>query len=283
MTHHVASHLEGTDPAAPSFERYGGTAAENYERYFVPAIAAPLAVDLIELARLDVGERVLDMACGTGVVARLAADRVGPGSVTGVDVNPGMLAVARSRTAAGAGIEWRQADAQATRLSDCAYDAVLCQLGLQFFADRTAALREMLRVLTPGGRLVANLPGPTPPIFGALEEALSAHVSPATAGFVSAVFSLHDPSALMRLFVGAGFSDTSVAVSTKSLHLPFPSEFLWQYVSSTPLITAVAGLDARDRASLERDVVARWDRFTDDRGLILELEMITATAHKEEM
>ena len=223
------------------------------------------------------------MACGTGVVARLAADRVGPGSVTGVDVNPGMLAVARSRTAAGAAIEWRQADAQATPLSDNSYDTVLCQLGLQFFADRTAALRELLRVLTPGGRLVANLPGPTPPIFGALEEALSAHVSPATAGFVSAVFSLHDPNELMRLFVGAGFSDTSVAVSTKSLHLPFPSEFLWQYVSSTPLITAVAGLDARDRASLERDVVARWDPFTDDRGLILELEIITATAHKGEM
>ena len=76
---------------------YGGTAPENYQRYFVPSIAAPLAEDLVRIAALRPGERVLDVACGTGVVTRLAGERVGEqGAVAGLDVNPGMLAVARS-------------------------------------------------------------------------------------------------------------------------------------------------------------------------------------------
>ena len=79
------------------YEAYGGSAPENYERYFIPAIGAPLATDLIDTAALRPSERVLDVACGTGVVARLAAERVGAtGTVAGIDINPGMLAVALS-------------------------------------------------------------------------------------------------------------------------------------------------------------------------------------------
>ncbi len=215
---------------------------------------------------------MLDVACGTGIVARLAAERVGPGCVTGVDVNPGMLAVARSVAAA---IEWRQADGQATALPDAAYDVALCQLGLQFCADRPAALRELRRVLRPGGRLVVNVPGAAPPVFRTLEEALRAHVSAEAAGFVSVVFSLNDPDELRKLIGDAGFSDVAVDVRTRSLRLAPPLEFLRQYLSSTPLAAAVAD---HQRAALEREVAGRWDAFTDGGGLRLELEVITATA-----
>jgi predicted RNA methylase len=86
-------------------QSYGGSAPENYERYFVPAIGAPLANDLIGIAALRPGERVLDVACGTGVVARLASQAVGSaGTVAGLDINPGMLAVARSTTQSGMAI-----------------------------------------------------------------------------------------------------------------------------------------------------------------------------------
>ena len=99
-----------TSAAAVSFKQYGGNAAENYERYFVPTIGIAFATALLDAAALHPGERVLDVACGTGVVTRLAAERVGPnGAVAGLDLNPGMLAVARSVPSSGAAIEWHEA------------------------------------------------------------------------------------------------------------------------------------------------------------------------------
>ena len=135
-----------------------GSAAETYERALVPAVFAAWAPLVVELADPRPGERVLDVACGTGVVTRLVAQRAGrTGSVVGLDLNPGMLAVAASSTAneppTSAPITWQEASATKMPLPDAAFDIVYCQLGLQFFPDRPAALREMYRVLVPGGRL----------------------------------------------------------------------------------------------------------------------------------
>ena len=132
-----------------------GSGPEAYERHLVPAIFAPWATVLLELARLQPGERVLDAACGTGVVARAATSRVGAaGTVTGVDLNPGMLDVARAVSGeAGQAIAWREGDLAALPFADGAFDVVLCQQGLQFFPDCLAALQEMRRVLVPGGQL----------------------------------------------------------------------------------------------------------------------------------
>jgi len=271
----------GIAPGAPTIERPGGNPAENYERYFVPAIGAPLAADLIEAAALDAGERVLDVACGTGIAARLAAKRVGrTGSVLGLDVNPGMLDVARTVAGSGEAIAWREADVHAIPLPAGSYDAALCGLGLQFFVDKPAALREVRRVLAPGGRLAANVPGHMPRIFTILGEGLRDHVTPEATRFVSTVFSLHDTTEVRKLLEGAGFEDTSVGVGTKSLRLGPPSEFLWQYVSSTPLVDAIAALDERTLAALQRDVVGRWEQCTDGGPLTLELEVVTATARR---
>jgi ubiquinone/menaquinone biosynthesis C-methylase UbiE len=264
-----------------SFETYGGSAPENYERYFVPAIGAPLATDLIDIAALRAGERVLDVACGTGIVTRLAAVKVGAsGTVAGLDINPGMLAVARSATPPGMTIEWHEANAQALPLPDGAFDVVLCQMGLQFFADKLAALGEMRRVLAPSGRLVINVPGPTPRVFGILAEALARHVKPELAAFVQAVFSLHDPRELQVLLRGAGFREVAIRSDTRTLRLPAPAAFLWQYVHSTPLAAAVAQADDQTRAALERDVVAQWDAFAEDgaAALMLQLDVVVATA-----
>jgi SAM-dependent methyltransferase len=266
--------------ATPSFQSYAGPAPENYERYFVPAIGLPLATKLVEEARLSPGEGVLDVACGTGVVARLAAERVGAaGHVTGLDVNPGMLAVARS-ISSPAVIEWHEAAAEDTRLAAAAYDAALCQMGLQFFADRGAALAELHRLLVPGGRLVANVPGPTPPVFQILRRGVGDHVSPEIAKFISVVFSLDDARELEELVAGSGFSEVSVRRAERVLRLPPPEEFLWQYVWSTPLAEALGRLGEQEREALTSDVLAGWDRFTDDEALTLELEVLTVTAKR---
>jgi SAM-dependent methyltransferase len=266
-----------------SFKHFGGSAPENYERFFVPVIAAPLATDLIDIAALRLGERVLDVACGTGIVARLAAERVGAtGTVTGIDLNPGMLAVARSVTPPGMVIEWHQSSAEAIPLPDEAFDVVLCQLGLQFVPDKLAALREMERVLAPGGRLVINVVGPKPRVFAILAEALAHYIKPEISAFVDLVFSLHDTGELQHLILisGAGFREVAIQSDTRTLRLPAPEEFLWQYVQSTPLANAVAQVDDESRAALERDVVAKWQAFVEDGALTLQLGVVVATARK---
>jgi ubiquinone/menaquinone biosynthesis C-methylase UbiE len=264
-----------------SFERYGGNAAENYDRYFVPAIGAPLASELVELAALRPGERVLDVACGTGIVAKLAAGRVGSsGSVVGIDINPAMLAVAGAADPDAPSVEWVEASADALPLADGSFDVALCQMGFQFFPDRPTALREIGRVLAVGGRLLINVPGPTPPIFAILEEALARHLGPETAAFVRAVFSLHDEAEVRDLISSAGFEGVKARSAVKALRLPAAKDFLWQYVHSTPLAVAASQLDDAGRTALEDEVVAEWQPFAENGSVILDLGVTVATARK---
>jgi hypothetical protein len=138
----------------------------------------------------------------------------------------------------------------------------------------------MRRVLARGGRLILNVPGPTPRLFAAMAEALARHIGAEAAGFVNHVFSLHDTAELQNLINGAGFRDASAQSDTKSLRLPAPEEFLWQYVHSTPLAGAVARVDDESRAALERDVVAKWQEFVKDRALMLQVRILVVTARK---
>jgi ubiquinone/menaquinone biosynthesis C-methylase UbiE len=270
-----------TSTAAVSFQQYGGNAAENYERYFVPTIGMAWATALLDAAELHAGDRVLDVACGTGVVTRLAAERVGPdGAVAGLDINPAMLAVARSVPSAGAAIEWHETSAESLPLADRGFDVVLSSLGLQFVPDKASALREMQRVLATDGQLAIATVGPTPPLFAILEQALARHVKPEAAGFMRAVFSLHEPQELEKLTSDAGFRHVEVRPKALSVTLPQPAEFLWQYVHSTPLAAAVAEIDDAGRAALERDVLAAWQSFVEDGALILEANAVLTTAGK---
>lgn len=264
---------------AVSFKQYGGNAAENYERYFVPTIGIPFAAALLDAAGLRSGERVLDIACGTGVVTRLAAEQAGAdGAVAGLDINPAMLAVARSVPSPGAPIEFHEANAESLPLADGSFDVVISSLGLQFVADQASALREMRRVLAPDGRFAIATVGPTPPLFAILEQALARHVKPEVAVFVRLVFSLYEPHDLEELASGAGFRDVEVRSKTLTLALPGPAEFLWQYVHSTPLAVAVAELDDAERAALERDVVAGWRSFEKDGTLSDDANVVLTTA-----
>ncbi len=263
-----------------SGKSYEGNPPANYQRYFVPAIGAPMAANLIQAAALRPGERVLDVACGTGVVTRIASQQVGDsGTVTGLDINPGMLAVARATTP-DSPINWHEESAESMSLADASFDVVLCQMGLQFVPDKHAALREMRRVLAPGGRLILNLPGPTPRPFTILAASLARHVGPEAAGFVNQVFSLHDTTEIQNLIADAGFHDVSVRADTASLRLPPPAEFLWQYAYSTPLANALAQADDERRGALESEVVAKWQEFVADGALMLETRVATATARK---
>jgi ubiquinone/menaquinone biosynthesis C-methylase UbiE len=248
-------------------KNYGGTAPENYERFFVPAIGAPLANDLIADANLRPGERVLDVACGTGIIARLAAERVGKeGAVAGLDVNAGLLGVARAASAhITPAIKWYETSAESIPLPEDTFDVVLCQLGLMFIPDKAGALREMHRVLAPGGRALVSVPTPTA-FFKVFEEALARHL-PAGAMFVSAVFSLNDSVQIEQLFHDADFQEVVVRRYTHTLRLPSPREFMWQYIQATPLVSLVAEASDDLLGALERDVVRGWQAWVDGDGL----------------
>ena len=263
-----------------SYRHYSGTAAENYERYFVPVIATPVAHDLLSAAALQSGESVLDVACGTGVIARLASERVGPGGkVVGIDVAPDMIEVARTTTApSGLAIEWREGDAASLPFPDGSFDIVLCQMSLMLFPDQATALAEMRRVLTAGGRVALNTPGAINRPMEILAGALARHVNPDLAGFVHSIFSMSDPAAHQQLLREAGFRSVEANVAITTLHLPPPKDFLWQYINLTPLGAFVSQAPEEAQAALEADVVDEWEAFLDERSAAaVDQPMVVAT------
>jgi ubiquinone/menaquinone biosynthesis C-methylase UbiE len=136
--------------------------AAIYDRSFVPALFARWGPVVAEAARIRRGDRVLDVACGTGALTLAAAERAGPsGAVTGLDPNPAMLAVARAKPGA---IDWREGAAEALPFEDATFDAVVSQFGLMFFDHPPRAFAEMARILVPGGRLAVA-------VFDAIETA----------------------------------------------------------------------------------------------------------------
>jgi len=237
--------------------------AQVYEQYFVPAMFVPWATILLRHAALEPGERVLDVACGTGVVARHAAPQVaGTGKVVGLDMNPAMLGVARALAPPqGARIEWQEGNAQALPFSDGSFEAVLCQHGLQFFPDRSQAAREMRRVLAPGGRAVAIvLQGlDRHPVFQALMESVSRQFGlPLPA--LATPFALSDADALRALFSGAGFGGVDIRPETTEVRFTEPQRFVpLAATSSAAAIPAFAQLEGSARSALFDKVRAEVD------------------------
>jgi SAM-dependent methyltransferase len=185
-------------------------AAVAYEKDFVPAIFAQWPPVLAGVAGIRSGDRVLDVACGTGILAREALNRVGPsGRVTGLDLNDGMLAVARRLRPE---IDWRQGDAAKLPFEDSAFDVVVSQFALMFLPDRIAALREMWRVLAPRGRLAVAVCAPMAHAKGysLLAGILRREAGDGAAAMVEGYFALGDEAALQRLCKAAGIAGASV-------------------------------------------------------------------------
>jgi ubiquinone/menaquinone biosynthesis C-methylase UbiE len=264
-----------------------GNAAETYERALVPAVFAAWAPLVIALADPKPGERVLDVACGTGVVARLAAERVGhTGNVVGLDLNPGMLAVAASvasnQPSTSASITWREASATRMPLPDATFDIVYCQLGLQFLPDRPASLREMYRVIVPGGRVglmvwrgIEQSPG-----FAVLAAALGRHVGPEAAAIMRAPFGLAEAEELRRLIAAAGFDDITIRPVPGTVRFPSVERFVQDYAAGSPLAAHVGKVSDEARVALIREVGAELKSYVAGGTLAFPIEAHLARAKK---
>lgn len=262
-----------------------GSSAEAYERYAVPAWSRPLAEQLVELAAPGRGERVLDVACGTGIVARLAAQHVGErGVVCGLDLNEGMLAVARAASAeVSPSIQWRQGDAAAMPLPEGAFDLVVCQQGLQFFPEREAALREMHRVLAPGGRLALSVLRPITYNRGwgvTLADALERHAGPEAGAMMRSPFPEGDAAELRELLISAGFHDVGVRIVVATARYPTPAELVLWEAASSPLAGPLGALDEDTREALIADFAGEIRDYTDDQGVVLPAETYVALARR---
>jgi len=264
-----------------------GSAAETYERVLVPAVFAAWAPLVIALADPKPSERVVDIACGTGVVARLAAERVGrTGDVVGLDLNPGMLAVAASvasnTPATSASIRWREANATKMPLPDAAFDIAYCQLGLQFFPDRPAASREIYRLLVPDGRLglmvwrgIEHSAG-----FRVLTAALERHVSAEAAGIMRAPFSLAEAEELRTLIASAGFREITIRPVAGTVRFPSAARLVQDYAAGSPLAGHVAKVSDEARAALVNEVGEALQSYVVGDVLAFPIEAHLASAKK---
>lgn len=253
--------------------------AEIYERYMGRAIADPFTRVLLDYAVPKRGERVLDLASGTGSVARHVAPMIGrEGQVVAVDINPAMLAVGRAAAPpAGASIEWREGDALSLDVPDQTFDLVLCQQGLQFFSDRAAALRETRRVMVRNGRTVYSVwqTLDAHPVYKVLFEVTARHLR-TTISDLDVSFSLGNAETLRLLFSDAGFGQIDVWPQSIIVRLPSPEHFVSLTIAgAATAVPAFTRLSAEARADLATAIAGELDptieRYTDGDELAFQM------------
>jgi SAM-dependent methyltransferase len=240
-------------------------AAKVYDELFLPAIFNEWAPRVAELAELEPGMRVLDVACGTGVLSLVAADLVKPdGTVVGLDLNPGMLDVARRKAPR---IDWREASVEAIPFEDAAFDAVVSQFGLMFVEDKARAIREMVRVLRPAGKLAVavwdsleNVTG-----YAGFTGLLSRLFGDSAAESLRAPYSLGDTQILSSLFSVTGALD--ITISTFEGKVRYPSIRHWMEADIRGWTLSDA-LDDTQFGLLVSEAETDLARFVNDHGAV---------------
>jgi len=232
-----ASKFQFTNPSVP----------KAYEEFFVPRLFEPWAELLLDEAKLKKGQAIIDVATGPGTVARLAAPTLGPkGRIVATDISRLMLDIARAKRAltGAAPIEYVESPAAPLSAPTGAFDVVLCQQGLQFFPDRPAALREMKRVLKPGGYAVIAVWAAIArnQIFAAFHAALRAATPPDLADLITAPFSWHSTAELKAATGEAGFRKVQLLTRSLPMVMEKGLEQAVQSFSATPVSSGVAAL-----------------------------------------
>ena len=236
---------------------FAGSIPENYDRYMVPLIFEPFAVDLAQRAASFSPNAVLEIAAGTGVVTRALAPKLSAGaSYIVTDLNQPMLDYAASQQAPDTRVKWRQADALALPFENAVFDLVCCQFGAMFFPDRSAAYREARRVLKPGGRFLFN-------VWDRIEENVFAdEVTNALAKIfpndpprflARTPHGYHDTAMIRRELEAAGFSRVTIETRAEQSRASSPRIPAVAYCQGTPLRSEI---EARGKLDAATDTAA---------------------------
>lgn len=246
---------------ASSGFQLAGSGPEAYER-FISRLMAPFTDAVVERGRLVPGMSVVDVACGTGSVARAAAERVGrSGRVIGLDINEGMLEVAKSQPSPSIEVEWHHASALEMPFSDDTFEAVLCKNGVMFFPDLDAGLAEMVRVAAPNARIVISCWGPieTSPYMRAYDSCLRPLLPEGSLSTNDIAFSIQGGIVAERLRA-LGVDGVQSEVITEVVTLPPMAETLPLHLAGLPYGPAFTALGEAVRA---RYIDAVTDELTE--------------------
>ena len=266
-----------TDPNAV----FAGSIPENYDRYLGPVLFEPYARDLARRLVVKDGARVLEIACGTGIVTRHLLDRLPPSArLVATDLNEPMLDHARQRLPAAKRIEWRQADACALPFASSSFDALVCQFGLMFVPDKAAAFRETCRVLAPGGDFLFS-------VWDSLERnrfARIAHdtltrffpVDPPT--FYQVPFSLHQRDVLQALLSENGFTAARIEEVALEGQSPTAHELATGLIEGNPVGAGIRERGGVTAGTVIETVAAALAREFGDRPARVPLRALVVSA-----
>jgi ubiquinone/menaquinone biosynthesis C-methylase UbiE len=261
-------------------QRYGwDKAARHYEASWHEQLA-PAQVRLLEMAQLRENDRVIDVACGTGIVTLAAAALVGPrGHVLGTDISEGMIALAHTRAeSAPADVRFERMDAEDLQVSESSFDAALCALGLMYVPDPRKALGEMLRALRPGGRAVAAVWGQRDrcgwaEIFPIVDARVKSEVCPLFFGLGSA-------DNLQREFARAGFTELSSVRLQTQLRYFGPEDACDAAFVGGPVALAYSRFDEAVRDSARAEYLASIAPYLNESGYAIPGEFVVTSGRK---
>jgi ubiquinone/menaquinone biosynthesis C-methylase UbiE len=260
-----------------------GSIPENYDRYLGPCLFEPYALDIVQRVQVSEGASVLEIACGTGIVTRHLRNSL-PNSarLVATDLNEAMLAYAARKFGPDDAVEWKQADATALPFADASFDAVVCQFGLMFFPDKEAALREVHRVLVPGGVFVFN-------VWDAIDknelaqiahEIVSSFFEHDPPTFYKIPFGLYEQGLIVDLLRDAGFKDSQISVLAKTGTSPSAVDAAKGLVEGNPVIVEINQRATSDVQAIEASVAAAVASRCGDKPVRSKLQALVCTARR---
>ena len=257
----------------PNSDRFqlAGNAAEFYDKLPARYFLGPWSKGLVDAAEVRPDDRILDLACGTGIVAREVAERLGPnGTVIGLDLNAGMLEVARIRGNQGSRkIEYVLSNALETGLPSASFDVVLCQQGLQFFPDQPKALKEIRRILKEEGRLCFSIWAAAGPYNTAVADAVRVHIDSETANRFLQSRNVPSADELESMVDSAGFRDVTVTHTSMENRLPDIANFVAEHLLGVPIADKVRELSEAQRAALGAHAAQSLMQYADGKDAVV--------------